>query len=141
MGLTKYSPNTDCEQKEGDEQKGASNWLRSFRDNGLKRSKETRGFVVQLQEDTKRERSDMQVAEQEMAGEVVRTGVPVIGMYGDIQLWWMSSRQSRWPKSSGVGVSRTRWSTLMMVTSTGSTSRTSTWPSLHAMRSAMPRRQ
>eukprot|EP00966_Prymnesium_polylepis_P300453 6943519-Prymnesium_polylepis.1 len=60
MGLTKYSPNTDCEQKEGDEQKGASNWLRSFRDNGLKRSKETRGFVVQLQEDTKRERSDMQ---------------------------------------------------------------------------------
>jgi hypothetical protein len=82
-----YNPNTDCPdtrtqaQTAAGAQKGASNWLEEFR-TSLKRSRATCGFVWQLQPDGRRERSSMQVAEQEMALEVERRGVPVVGTYG-----------------------------------------------------------
>ena len=80
-GFTVYNPNTDCEHKPGDKQKGQSNWLRSFRENGLDKCFRTGGFVVQLQEDSNRHRSDMQVAEEEMATETRKHGLPIIGIY------------------------------------------------------------
>eukprot|EP01047_Picozoa_sp_COSAG01_P073023 COSAG01_NODE_11779_length_1860_cov_3.831346_1_plen_421_part_00 len=83
-----YNPNTDCPdtrtqaQKDAGAPKGASNWLEEFR-TSLKRSRATCGFVWQLQPDQQRERSSMQVAEQEMAMEVERRGVPVVGTYAE----------------------------------------------------------
>eukprot|EP01047_Picozoa_sp_COSAG01_P070024 COSAG01_NODE_10511_length_2148_cov_14.260615_1_plen_397_part_00 len=83
-----YNPNTDCPdtrtqaQKAAGAQKGASNWLEEFR-TSLKRSRETCGFVWQLQPNADRERSSMQVAEQEMAMEVERRGVPVVSTYAE----------------------------------------------------------
>ena len=83
FGFTVYNPNTDCPHKEGDKVKGASNWLRAFRES-LGKSYRTHGFVVQLQQDGTRERSDMQVAEEDMASETRKHGVPVMGIYGSI---------------------------------------------------------
>ena len=84
-GCTKYNPNGDCEQKEGDAVKGQSNWLLSFRERGLETSLATHGFVAQLQEDAQRVRTDMQVAEEGMAIEIGKVGAPVMGIYGDIR--------------------------------------------------------
>ena len=42
---------------------------------------ETRGFVWQLQPTSMRVRSDMQEAEQDMATDVMRKGLPIVGTY------------------------------------------------------------
>lgn len=87
QGCTVYNPNTDCEHKPGDSEAGKSNWLLSFRENGLRRSKATQGFVLQLQYRHDREKTDMQLAEEGMAFDFDRTGIPRIGVYvTDVQL-------------------------------------------------------
>merc|ERR1711862_542700 len=59
-------------------ERGQSNWLLSFRES-LKKSKETQGFVFQIQAGMFRDKSDMQKAEEDMAKEIEKTGVPRIG--------------------------------------------------------------
>lgn len=83
FGCTVYNPNRAREDGDcpDDGKAGSSNWLRYFIEHGLKRSHAPRGFVAQLQTTREREKSDMQIAEEGMGSDILREGVPIVGVW------------------------------------------------------------
>ncbi|CAK9039338.1 unnamed protein product [Durusdinium trenchii] len=80
VGCSVYNPNTDnvelCKKMEI-EGKADDRWLLSFEEN-LDKAKATRGFLLQVQQGLKREKTFMQEAEEKLAGYI---DVPKIGLY------------------------------------------------------------
>ncbi|CAE7734662.1 PIP5K8 [Symbiodinium sp. CCMP2592] len=76
LGCTVYNPNTD--NKELWKEKADSRWLRTFQENLDRIEQSKRGFVLQIQQGVLREKSDMQVAEENMGK---KWQVPRIGLF------------------------------------------------------------
>lgn len=74
-GCSVYNPNTDNEA--ANKHEADAQWLRTF-NRHLEVVKQTKGFVLQIQQGAKRERTDMQLAEEKQAGWLQ---VPRIGIY------------------------------------------------------------
>ncbi|CAE7948604.1 RSPH1, partial [Symbiodinium sp. KB8] len=76
LGCTVYNPNTDNKELYGDE--ADDRWLRTFCENLTRIQRENRGFVLQVQQGVVREKSNMQIAEEEMG---TNWRIPRMGMY------------------------------------------------------------
>ncbi|CAE7922888.1 PIP5K9 [Symbiodinium necroappetens] len=76
LGCTVYNPNTDNKERYGD--KADDRWLRTFCENLTRIQREKRGFVLQIQQGVAREKSDMQIAEEEMG---TNWRIPCIGLF------------------------------------------------------------
>jgi hypothetical protein len=82
IGVKVYNPNTAIDEGLWDDGKGGNAaWLLHFREDGLLETLKAKGFVLQLQT-TFGEKSDMQKAEEGIATEIGKSGVPVIGISG-----------------------------------------------------------
>jgi hypothetical protein len=78
LGCTVYNPNVDnLEKYGGDKKTGDSAWLKTFAEN-VQIARDKKGFVLQLQQGGRREKSDMQEAEEMVTG---WRGVPRIAMW------------------------------------------------------------
>ncbi|CAE7944554.1 RSPH1 [Symbiodinium necroappetens] len=76
LGCTVYNPNTDNKELYGDE--ADDRWLRTFCENLTRIQREKRGFVLQVQQGVVREKSNMQIAEEEMG---TNWRIPRMGIY------------------------------------------------------------
>ncbi|CAE7217226.1 PIP5K9 [Symbiodinium necroappetens] len=76
LGCTVYNPSTDNKERYGDE--ADDRWLRTFCENLSRIQREKRGFVLQIQQGMAREKSDMQIAEEEMG---TNWRIPRMGMF------------------------------------------------------------
>ncbi|CAE7640455.1 PIP5K8, partial [Symbiodinium necroappetens] len=75
LGCTVYNPNTDNKELYGDE---ADDRLRTFCENLTRIQREKRGFVLQIQQGQAREKSNMQIAEEDMG---TQWHIPRMGLH------------------------------------------------------------